>query len=276
MLRDTLTLIGFGFLAFLVTIVPGGIWSALLAINLANSPSVPWSTVAMGLTLILLWSYLNGMGPPAANSHQRRSRLRAVRLPRRVFLWTTGAGLLGLVALTGLWIVLIQLARSPGNALPDFSKYPSWTVAISLITASVLGGVTEEAGFRGYFQGALERRMGGPLAIVITALCMAPAHALTQGFVWNTFVFYLMVDAMLGLSAWLTGSILPGIIVHSVGLLTFFSIIWPGDKARTLVATNGTDQWFWIHVAQAAVFAILSVLAFRHAAREHRNLKENM
>ena len=132
--------------------------------------------------------------------------------------------------------------------------------------AALVGGVTEEAGFRGYLQGALEADFGGPVAIAITALVMAPVHAATQGFVWTTLLFYLLVDVMLGASAWLTRSIIPGVIVHSTGLLVFFAFIWPHDAHRQLVGKDATDAWFWLHLGQAVVFAVLTVLAFRRLA----------
>jgi len=50
------------------------------------------------------------------------------------------------------------------------------TMALMLVMASVVGAVTEEAGFRGYFQGRLERTINGPAAILIASVVMAPAQ----------------------------------------------------------------------------------------------------
>ncbi len=168
------------------------------------------------------------------------------------------------MALTGLWIVLFQLAKAPGNAQPSFSGYPPLTVALVLVTASVVGAVSEEAGIRGYLQVFLEREVGGPAAIVIASLVIAPGHGLTQGFVWSTLLFYFFVDVMFGVTAYLTNSIVPGIVVHTIGLLTFFTVVWPHDPARGLVADGGADARFWIHTAQAIIFSALAILAFRH------------
>ena len=71
---------------------------------------------------------------------------------------------------------------------------------------------------------------------------------------------------MFGATAYLTNSILPAIPVHFVGLLIFFTLIWPQDAARPLVANAGTDSWFWIHAAQAIVFTILALWAFQRLA----------
>src|SRR5258706_3426627 len=177
------------------------------------------------------------------------------------------AGIFANVALGGLWIVLFQLVKIPGNALPDFSHYPVATVTAIVSMAALAGAVSEEAGFRGYFQGTLERSMSAPFAIALTALLMLPEHALTQGFVWPTILFYLVADTMLGATAYLTKSVLPGIVIHAMGLLMFFTLVWPHDNARELVWTGGADTWFWIHAAQAVVFALLALFAFGRVAR---------
>jgi len=72
---------------------------------------------------------------------------------------------------------------------------------------------------------------------------------------------------MFGVMAYLTDSILPGIVIHGVGLLIFFVLVWPADQSRRLVADGGGDAWFWIHIGQAIVFTALAILAFRRLAR---------
>ena len=91
---------------------------------------------------------------------------------------------------------------------------------------------------------------------------------MTQGFVWPTVLFYILVDLMLGTTAYLSNSILPGVATHTIGLLAFFGLVWPHDAARHMVAEGGADAWFWIHVAQAIIFAVLALLAFRHLAKQ--------
>jgi membrane protease YdiL (CAAX protease family) len=261
-------IVGIGALAFVVTAVVGGIWTALLTINLAKSPAIPWAVAVMALLLWLLWRYLGGAGWPRGTAKARRHYLRARRAPGRVLLWAVGAGLLAIVALAGLWFILFQLAGLPAaRAVLDYSKYPLVTVTLALVMAALVGAVTEEAMFRGYFQGVLEGTVSGVVAILITALVMAPEHAQTQGFVWPTLLFYLVVDVMLGATAFLTQSILPGIVTHGIGLLAFFTLVWPGDGIRQVVGSGTTQLWFWLHGAQTLVFAVLATLAFIHLAR---------
>jgi hypothetical protein len=132
--------------------------------------------------------------------------------------------------------------------------------------ASLVSSSVEEIGFRGYFQGPLESWPGGTAAIAAMIVVIAPAHAITQGLVWPVAVFYLPADAMFGWLARLTGSILPGFVVHSLGLFIFFTLIWPGDRSRVLVSAGGANIWFWIHVGQIFL-AIPAILVFMRLAR---------
>jgi len=263
----------FAVMAFALTAVTGGVWTALLAVNLATSPAIPWSLAVMAPLLWLLWRYLGGAGWPRGTADARSGYLRARRTSGRVFAWAVTAGLLSIVALAGLWINLAKAANLPSRILPDYSRYPLVTIALALVMASLVNAVVEEATFRGYTQGVLEGAVGGVVAILITTLVMAPEHALTQGFVWPILLFYFLVDVMLGATAFLTQSILPGIATHAIGLLVFFTLVWPGDALRSLVGGGDADTWFWIHGAQTLIFTILAVLAFIQLARHTRRLR---
>lgn len=267
LLRTTGTLVGYALVAVVVTAVTSGVWTALLLANLATSPAVPWSAPVMLLLLSLLWWILGGWGRGAPLGTRRRERLRAGPLPPSVATWAVFTGLLWLVALSSFWIVLHRLVATSASHLPDYSKLNLVMLLTTFATASVAGAVSEEAGFRGYFQGALERRGFGPVAIVVGALVIAPEHALTQGFAWPTLLFYLLVDSMLGILAYLTKSIRPGIVVHAIGLFVFFAFIWPHDAERQVIWRSGPDGAFWLNVGLIATFSAAGAGALLHLAR---------
>ena len=79
-------------------------------------------------------------------------------------------------------------------------------------------------------------------------------------------LWYFFVDVMFGAMAYFTRSILPGIVVHSLGLLIFFTLVWPYDTQRRLVWETGTNTGFWLYVAQAIIFTALAILAFSQLA----------
>jgi membrane protease YdiL (CAAX protease family) len=266
-LRAVLECVWTGLFAVVFTGLISGIWAAFLITNLKLTPAVPWAVIPMGLVLWAAWSFLGGRWGFARSKPARGAYLRSGPLPRATMLWAIAAGLLGIVALAGFWIVLHALVRTPSNPLANFSQYPLFTVVTALAMAAISGGVSEEAGFRGYFQGTLEKHGLGWGAVVIAALVMSPVHAQTQGFVWPNMLFYLLVDVMLGALAYLTKSIRPGVVVHAIGLFVFFALIWPHDAARPMFAAVGDHAWFWIHLAQTALFALASLAAFVQLAR---------
>lgn len=264
--HHTLSIVGSGVLAFAITILAGGIWSALLITNLQSSPAVPWSVPAMAILLWLMLSYLGGRGWPRGTSEARRRCLRANRTSGRTYLWALVAGVLSVVALAGYWIVLLRLVKMLPNALPDVSSYPGMTVALMTLMGSLVAPFMEEAGFRGYFQVALECEFRGPVAVMVSSLVFALAHY-THGILWPKLLVYFLAGIAFGVTAYLTNSTLPAILPHMIGDLMFFTLVWPHDAARLLVLESGTDNWFWIHVAQAIVFTMLAVWAFQRLAR---------
>jgi membrane protease YdiL (CAAX protease family) len=259
-----------GIVAFLILAVGQGIWGPMAFLNLKTTPAIPWSVLIMAPLLWLLWQYLGGKGWPRSTSEARRNYLRATPVSGRVFAWVFVAGVLSVVALTGYWIVMFQLFKMPGNLVPDMSKYPLWTLVALLLMGSLAAPLSEEAAFRGYAQGMLERKFSAPVAIVISSVMFALAH-LTQGFLFPKLFVYFLAGVAIGVPAYLTKSILPGIAVHIVADLTFFTLVWPHDTTRRLVAEGGADAWFWIHVAQAVIFTGVAILASVRLARSVRS-----
>jgi membrane protease YdiL (CAAX protease family) len=188
-----------------------------------------------------------------------------------VFGWAQAAGGLSLVALAGYWIVLSQLVKMPGNAVPDFSHYPLLTVVLTIGMASLAAPLTEEPAFRGYCQVILEKQFRAPTAVIISSILFSLVHGPTQGFLWPKLLVYFLVGVMFGTTACLANSIVPNIPVHFFGLLMFFTLVWPRDATRGLLAENGADAWFWIHRAQTVVFTVLAILASVRLAQAARH-----
>src|SRR5438046_2389247 len=80
------------------------------------------------------------------------------------------------------------------------------------------------------------------------SLVIAPGHAATQGFAWPVLAWYFVADITFGALASLAGSIVPGIVVHAIGLLIFFTLVWPADASRATVALGQADASFWLEV----------------------------
>lgn len=262
----TLNLLAMAVLAFFISEIAGGVWSFLLISNLRSSPTIPWSVLTMAVLLWLMWKYLGGSGWPSMTSELRRQDLRANQRPLSTYIWALLAGALAVGSLAGIWIVLSQLVKMPPNALPDVSSYPRITIALMVLMASLVAPLMEEAAFRGYLQVALEREFRGSIAVVLSSLVFALAHY-NHGLVWPKFLVYFLTGVTFGTIAYLTNSTLPAIAPHMFGDLTFFIFVWPHDATRRLFSESGGDRWFWVHAAQAIVFGVLSIWAFRQLAK---------
>ncbi|HEV7126488.1 MAG TPA: type II CAAX endopeptidase family protein [Ktedonobacterales bacterium] len=267
----TLRLRTVGWAAILALLVGGSasvLWSGLLIANLHTSAAIPWSVAVMAVVLWLLWQYLSGRWAPKSTALARHTYLRARLVPARVLGWSLLAGALALVALVGLWIVLVELTGVGGNpTIPAAATTPFLTLTLGLVMGSLVSSLTEEFAFRGYAQVALERVFPGVAAVAISSFFFMLWHGPTQGFEWSKLLFYFLVGVVFGTTALLTRSVLPAWPVHLAGDLTFFFLIWPYDAARRLVWRDGADVWFWIYVALAAIFTVLAILTFRRVAR---------
>lgn len=274
--RRTGPIIGFSLLALCLIGVAGLIWGALIYTNLKTSPSFPWALPAMVGVLWLMWQYLGGKGWPRSTSAARKRLLRANPVSRQSLLWSFLAGALAIVALAGYWIVLSQLIKMPANPLlpGNFTSSRSFIVAIT-IGASLVAPITEESAVRGYLQTVLERDFRPLTAVALSSLVFALAH-ITQGLLWPKLLVYFLVGVTFGAMAYLNNSILPVIPVHIAADLLFFIFVWPHDAARKIVWQTGADAWFWLHIAQAVGFTVLSLLAFAHLNRVTRTMREKM
>lgn len=268
-MRKLVLFAGYALLALLIIGGAGVIWGALIFANLKIGASIPWRLPALMVVLWLLWQYLGGKGWPRHTAEQRRRLRRANPVSAPAFAWTALAGGLAIVALMGIWIVVFQLFPMPPNRLvPDYASSPL-SVTATMIGASLLAPIAEESAVRGYLQTILEREFAPVTAVALSSVVFAVAHV-TQGLALPRLVVYFLVGVAFGTMAHLNDSILPVIPVHFAADITFFLVVWPYDATRKLVEHGGADTWFWLHVAQAVGFSLLTVGALRQLAHVRR------
>ncbi|HKD20831.1 MAG TPA: CPBP family intramembrane glutamic endopeptidase [Rhizomicrobium sp.] len=255
-------------LSFAITAFGEGIWGVLAIANVRVHPEWPWSVVTMATLLTALLLYLGGFGPPAGTRELRRRLLRWNRMPWRVFGWAVLAGLLGDIALGGVWIVTSDIVHLPAGLTPSMKGIPMTTGIALLVMASLAAPLSEEAAFRGYAQGILERAwVWAPAAILGSSVLFAAAH-FPQGLFLPKLSLYFFAGLIFGTVAYLTNSLYAAMVVHSLADFEGFLLLWPHDaKAHALVTEGGHDPLFIPAVAALIVALPLSVLAFRHLAR---------
>ena len=249
------------------------VWSFFAGWNEKVLVGLPWAVLPMTLYLWLLWRYLQGAGWPRSTAEARRTGLRANRLSSDVWGMALFAGMLGLIALLPLIGVLSRLVRLPAEAQPIIvpPQMPFVTVFLLLVMSSVVAGVVEEAAFRGYMQGAIERRHGPVIAIVTTGVLFGLGHFNHHpDAILPMLPFYMAVAATYGGLAYLTNSILPGLVLHAAG--DVFSLTrlwvtgrpeWQGPSAPPqLIWESGPDAAFWGFLAALLVVGAAAVWAY--------------
>jgi membrane protease YdiL (CAAX protease family) len=209
---------------------------------------------------------LSGRAWPARGGARRRALLALNPASAAVLAWSVAAGGCAIAALAGLWIVFSQITPWTPNLLPSLAGVPASTVAVLLVVGCLAAPLSEEAAFRGYAQGLIQRVMPPWTAVVVVSLMFAAVH-LTQGLFPGKLMVYFLAGLTFGAVARLAGSIVPSIAVHVMADAAFFTLVWPHDGLRRLVSQGGADLWFWIHLGQVAVFAPLALLAFVQLAR---------
>lgn len=260
--------------AFAIALLPQGIWSALILLNLRVSPTVPWAVFVIVALLWLMWRYLGGAFPPRRTAEWRRQHLRAVAVPPEMLGWALLAGGLALIALTGCWIVLAQLIRMPGSVLPTMADVPRSMIVLAVIAGAAISPICEQIGIWGYGQAMLRSDFSRRGAIILSTLIFAVAPHPPFGVpILPKVAFFFLAGITFAITADVTGSILPNLPVHVTGLLVFFTLVWPHDPERQLVGQGGANGWFFLHIAQALVFTSLAFLAFMRleAARQRED-----
>jgi len=248
--------------AFAILLVGQGLWSVLTFANLKMTPAIPWSAAVMPLVLAGLVLFLAGRGWPRWGADARRALVPLAPVSREAWLWSLTAGVVGVIALAGLWTVLGSLVRVAPNALPNIRGVPLWTLVPMLLVSIAAAPLSEEIAFRGYAMGLLRRHFGPISAMVISSLMFAAAH-LNHGPYPTKLAVYFLVGLGLAATVWRTGSLLPAMVVHSFGDLVFFTLVWPGDAGRRLISEGGANSGFFAAVALTVICSILWYVAFR-------------
>jgi membrane protease YdiL (CAAX protease family) len=256
-------------------------YSCLAGWNLRVFVALPWAIAPMSVYLFLYWKFLGGSGWPRATGNTRRMCLRANPLPGEVWGMSMLAGLVGLAATQPLLHIISRLVSLPGEARPITvpSGMPPVTMFLLLVMASIVSGVVEEAAFRGYMQGPIERRHGPVVAILLSGAVFGLLHYNHHPSAVVTLLpYYIAISAVYGGLAATTNSILPGLALHAGGDVFSLAREWAtglpewqtAPAPPALIWETGVDFAF---VRSVLVFALLggaAVLAYGATRRAVR------
>jgi len=215
--------------------------------------------------------YLSGRGWPTKTRLARRRLLRWNTMPARTFAFAVFAGVLGLVAFAGLWITVADLFHIPAGVQPKMTGVPLLTGASFLIMSALAAPLSEEAAFRGYAMGILERAWGSaPAAIVGSSLLFAAVH-FVQGLDAIKLGLYFGAGLLFAVIGYLTNSLYAVMVVHSLADIVGFTVLWPHDQVRHAMGFH--DPMFAPALVGLATFTPLAVLALRRLSSMAEDLR---
>jgi membrane protease YdiL (CAAX protease family) len=241
-------------------------WPILAAINFRLLPAIPWSVVVMAIYLWLCWQYLGGKGWPRSTADSRRRNLRARRISPPAWRWCFLAFGLGWAGLKAFEFIFDRIFKVPQEPFPNVAALPFVTVLVYILMVAIVAGFYEEAAFRGYMQGPIERRHGPWVAYLVVGILFWLAHI--TGYVghWGLFFasawYFLAAAMLLGALAYLTDSILPGIVLHTLGD-AISGLAWWWQSSQAAPAGSQRGWLFPLAVIGVVLCTPASVLAYR-------------
>jgi membrane protease YdiL (CAAX protease family) len=244
----------------------------LSLVNVRMSPHVPWAGPLTAAWLWLYWRYLSGHGPPRATAELRRERLQIRPLVARIWGWALVATISAFAGLIAFSLAASRVAPILRRAeVSDLDRYPLALVLTGLVMTAVVAAVTEEAGFRGYMQSMLDRRLGTVASTVLVAAVFGLIH-LSHGLAPEGLVINGAASVVLSLTARWTGSIRPGIVVHAASdiLVPLYAWAHRGTAASYTAPPPGPDARFVAQCAIGVALVAASALAYRHLGHETR------
>jgi membrane protease YdiL (CAAX protease family) len=242
---------------FVVSSIGIAIWSLMLSGIVA-----PWSILPM---IVALWAYLKFFGGswgPKKQREVRKTRFRAIKLSPFVWKWGITAAFLFVIIVQASFVITFRIIDFPAEKFTadykTLENMPLWVAWPVLIMSSIVAGVCEETGFRGYLQVPIEKKYGPSMGIIITSVIFMLIH-LSHSWASPILPHIFFASVLLGILAYKTGSLIPGIIGHSILDIFDYSVWWSdisGGFHKQTIFKTGIDIHFiiWCLIFILAVF----------------------
>lgn len=145
--------------------------------------------------------------------------------------------LAGFTASTAYAVALLFAAgfgAAPANAAAGAENWAWWTIPVYGLILTALPAVIEELFFRGYIQRRLLQRWSPALAIGVSTALFAIVHMDSLQHI----VAVIPLGAVLGLLAWRTNSVKPGMIVHAIHNAGVVAFGWAAGALGTMMSAE--------------------------------------
>lgn len=225
----------------LFTIVAINVWPLLL-LNFG----LPLAAFAEAIFLgSFLW-WTGGGGPPHSTEAFRTTAFRSHKLSPTQWSWGLVAAFFFAVTIHASIVLLFRFVPFPIAAFRhgyDLSFIPSQSLKwLAVVVSAMSAGICEETGFRGYVQQPIEGRHGAPVAILLSSLFFMALHLSKAWAIPGMIPIVFGAGVLLGLLAWSSQSLIPGMIGHVLMDIGLFAYWWTGIAgnftARTIMETG--------------------------------------
>jgi membrane protease YdiL (CAAX protease family) len=227
----------------------------------------PWAGALLISCLVVLVVTIHVWIPYRRGREDLLTALRARRLAGPRY-WIPAA-----VVLTPVWAVaagfvyarLFTISETPPDLFFQYAEHQGGWLAVAIFTV-VFGPIVEEFAFRGWIQGALERRLSPLAAIMVAAFLYAIVHGNADGL-----LILFCIGALFGWAAWQSGSVWAGVLLHSsynASLLGAEALQERGIGSFRLVRAEEFSTFGVIALSVLAALALAGVIHLgRHAGR---------
>jgi membrane protease YdiL (CAAX protease family) len=250
---------------FLVSSVGITLWSIFLMRFAA-----PWSILPMIIVLFVYWKFFSGKLGSKKSTALKQSNFRAIHLERHVWKWGLVGAIFFVIIIQSSFVITFRIFEFPSvKFTADYKMLdtmPLWVAWAILIMSSIVAGICEETGFRGYMQVPLENKYGLVIAIVVSSLIFTAIH-LTKTWAVPILPHIFFASVLLGILAYKSGSLIPGIIGHSILDIFDYSIWWSnitGGFHKQTIFKTGTDLHF---IVWSLIFILALFVFFRSMER---------
>ena len=258
--------------AILAGIVVTAIGSYTWVLVLALIPA-PWSIFIMGGLLVLYCVYFSGSRWSQSTSVARKERFRQSVLPSSIWATSLLAAVLFVVAVQSGFMITFRILEFPDDLFTQFDLdvLPLWLAWLYIVMAALVAGICEEVGFRGYMQVPLEKQYGPTTGITIVSVVFLLSH-LNQAWLPPILIHVFVISIILGILAYTTDSLIPGIIGHTLLDIIAFSY-WYSDILGSYDYQTIYETSLDFHFISWTVIFIISLVLFFTVLQKIRTLR---
>ena len=234
--------------AILMIAIVGIVGANGISVFLVALP-IPLSLIAMLAYLFLYWKFFSGSWGPRGTAETRKKYFRAGSLSPKLWKWSLLLAASFVLVFQSSLVVTFRLIQFPTDRFTQGFKLetqPLWIAWAVIIIAALSAGLTEETGFRGYGLVPLQKRYGQVLANILISVMFVVFH-LNQAWAPPLLLHLFVLSFMMGEIVYATGSLLPGIIAHTVLDIVNFSYWWTdiaGKFEYQPITITGIDLHF--------------------------------